>query len=171
METSGSTMRRPLNSDPGGASAFALSRHLGSTLRSVLVERFTWEGSEDPHAVGALTLGIDDVVVAVRGGPGGGDYLVCDEQEGLPTQSESRDGWASRPADCSERLVGRQLTAVVPLVNQFGLTAGVRLVFEGEAITFLSQADEHYFFAGSADSRVAELGFSEGTLPTTSTKS
>jgi len=164
-------MRRPLTSDPGEASVAELSKQLGATLGSVLVERFTWEGSEDPDAVGTMTLALDGVVLAMRGGPGGGDYLVCEEQDGLPSNSDSQGGWASRPADFSERYVGRQLTAVVPLVNQFGLTAGVRLVFEGEALTFLSQADEHYVFTGSMDSRVAELGFSEGTLPTTSTKS
>jgi hypothetical protein len=57
--------------------------------------------------------------------------------------------------------VGESLVRYVPIRNQFGAVAGVRLEFAGSAVRFLVEGDESYVMT-SEDPRFTEWGFTEG---------
>ena len=168
----GSTTQPSSSSSSGQRCIALIEEFMGSTLTHLSVGRFRWEGEVDPEAFGELLVSLDDRVIVLRGARGGGDTVTCEELESAPVPEEgSEDGWFIDHVAFGASLVGRQLTSVMPMVSQFGLVAGVRLEFQGEGLFFLSQADEHYLLAlGQAD-QTRRLGFTIGTLPTTSTRS
>jgi len=149
----------------GSDSIVALAGLQGRSLAAVRVERFFWEGEEDPTATGPLVLQLADTVIELRGGPSGGDWLEAERRAELPDLGRPLQGWAYRTLPEAAELVGGEVSSVVPLMNRFGHVAGVRLIVGASALTFLSQADEHHVLVGSDAAVLRELGFTPAIVP------